>query len=393
MNSDFKSNIWKIYIFKFFVSLHFIGAVLIPFFTEWGSISFTQIMILQSWFMLCIFFLEIPTGTVADYLGRKHSMIFGILINIIGALVYVSMPNFYVFMFAEFLWAMAAALFSGADEAFTYDTLKKIKKTKQSKNIFARMHSSHLLGIMIGAIAGGFIASTFGLTAPMFLMVVPFTIALIVAMTLKEPKTRKKIESRRYINILKGGVKHFYRSKVLKILALDMIFIASIGYFIIWLYQPMLMQAGVDIAFFGLIHAAFVASQIIIMNNYSRFEKILGSKRRLIFLSALITGVMLIIGGLTTFVPMVIAVIILGGGFALSRRPLFISYMNKHIPSAKRATVLSSISMLRRFVLVAVNPIVGLLVDWSLNYTLIILGSAALIFAFISRVEEKHLID
>ncbi len=393
MAATLRANLWKIYLFKFFVSFHFIAGVLVPFFIDWGGINFTQIMILQSWFMLWIFLLEIPTGTVADYLGRKHSLVLACGVNTIAAFIYASMPNFYIFLLGEFLWAMSAALLSGADEAFVYDTLKKINETKKSKQIFGRIESFGLAGIMIGAPIGSFIADQFGLRAPMLLLIVPFSIAFLIALTFKEPKTTQKIESKRYINILKDGVKFFYRNRVLKILAIDMIFIASIAYFMIWLYQPMLKQAGINIAYFGIVHAAFVVSQILIINNYQRLEKIFGSKKRLIFFSAAITGVMFIIGGLTTFIPLVLLAIILSGGFGLSRRPLFVSYMNKYIPSPKRATVLSTISMIRRFALVIINPAVGLLVDWSLNYTLIILGVAAIVFSLISKVEESHLID
>jgi len=390
---SFKSNIWKMYIFRFFRSLHFIGGVIIPFFIEWGGLNFTQVMILQSWFMLWIFILEIPTGTVADYLGRKFSLVLSGLFNIIATLVYSSVPNFYVFLLGEFLWATSSALMSGADDAFVYDTLKKIGKSKNSKKIFGRIESFSLAGIMFGAPLGSIIAYNFGLRAPMLFMFIPFTIAFLIALTFKEPKTIKKIESKRYINILKTGIKFFYKNKILKILAVDMVFIAAISYFMIWFYQLMLKQAGVNIIYFGLIHATFVISQILIMNNYERLEKLFGSKKRLIFFSSMITGIMFIIGGLTTLIPFVLLSIIIGGGFGLSRGPLLSNYMNKYIPSPQRATVISTISMLRQFILAIVNPIVGLSVDWSLNYTLIILGTAALVFSFLSKVEESHLID
>ncbi|MFH2105430.1 MAG: MFS transporter, partial [Parcubacteria group bacterium] len=207
------------------------------------------------------------------------------------------------------------------------------------------------------------------------------------------PKTDKKIESMRYINVLKEGVKFFYRNRILKILALDFLVIDSIAFFVIWLYQPMLTQAGVNIIYFGIIHAVIVASEILFMNSYGRMEKWLGGKRRLIFASSVITGIAFIVGGLTKFIPLVVLVIALAGGFGLGRRPLFSSYLNKYIPSEKRATVLSSVSMLRKFTMVLMYPLVGLLVDQSLNYTLIILGIVAVIFSLVSRVREEHLVD
>ena len=393
MDSTLKRNLWKIYLFKFFLSLHFVGGILVPFFTDWGGINFTQIMILQSWFMFWTFILEIPTGVIADYFGRKQSLILAAGVNIIAALVYASVPNFYIFLLGEFLWAISTAFLSGADEAFTYDTLKKIGETNKSKKIFGKIESFSLAGIMISAPIGSFIAAQAGLRAPMLLMAIPFIIAFLISLTFREPITSKKIESSRYLNIFKDGIRFFYKNKILKILALDMIFVASVAHFMFWLYQPMLKQAGLSIAYFGIVHVFFVASEILIINNYEKIERIFGSKKRLIFFSSAITGIMFILGGLTTFLPLVLLVIIVGGGFGLSREPLFTSYINKYIPSSKRATVLSTISMLRRFVLVIVNPAVGFLTDWSLNYTLIILGIAAIIFSFTSKVEEKHLID
>jgi len=284
-------------------------------------------------------------------------------------------------------------LVSGSDEAFVYDTLKKAKETKRSKEVFAKLESFGLAGILTGAPLGSIIAAKLGLRMPMLLLVVPFTIAALVASTLREPKITKKAKQKKYITILKDGIRFFSKNKILQILTLDMVVILSVGYFMIWLYQPMLKQAGLGIAYFGIVHASFVISQILIINNYRNLENLLRSKKRLLFFTAFVTGIMFIIGGLTTYLPIVLLVIIVGGGFALSRRPLFISYMNKYIPSQKRATVLSTISMFRRLALVIANPIIGMLADWSLNCTLIILGVVALASSFISRIEEEHLID
>ena len=34
---SYKANIWKMYLFKFLISLHFVGGVLVPFFLDWGQ--------------------------------------------------------------------------------------------------------------------------------------------------------------------------------------------------------------------------------------------------------------------------------------------------------------------------------------------------------------------
>ncbi|MDD5178173.1 MAG: MFS transporter [Candidatus Nanoarchaeia archaeon] len=393
MGSNYKSNLWKIYLFKFLAGLHFFSAVLIPFFTDWGKISFTQIMILQSWFMMCVFILEVPTGAIADYIGRKYSLILAAVTGAAASIVYVSSPNFYIFMIAEFLFAISAALISGADEAFVYDTLKKIKQENLSKKIFGRIESFNLAGILIAAPIGSIIAVQFGLSVPMLLFAVPSVLAAIIGLTLNEPQTTKKIESKRYILILKSGINSLRNNKTLRILAVDAVVISALAYLLIWLYQPMLIKAGMGIGYFGIIHASFVISEILILNNFEKLERLLGSKKRLTFFSAMIVGIMYIIGGLTTFIPVVILIIIIAGGFGLTRGTLLSSYMNKYISSEERATTLSSISMLRRFLIAAINPLIGFMVDWSLGTTLIIIGVITIIFSLFSRIKEEHLID
>ena len=173
MQKGLRSTVWRYYAFVFLWNLHFFSAVLVPFFTDWGGISQVQIKILQSWFMFWIFVLEIPTGAVADYLGRKYSLALGALAVSFAALVYGSIPKFEIFLLAEFLFAMSAALMSGADKALLYDALKESDKEEESKNIFGKSHSIQLVSMLAAAPIGSLIASKFDLNYPMLFFAIP----------------------------------------------------------------------------------------------------------------------------------------------------------------------------------------------------------------------------
>jgi len=378
-------------LFHFFISFHLIGGVLVPFFMDWGGLTFSRVMILQSWFVLCVFLLEIPTGTVADYLGRKASVIIGIVVNIAAALLYSWIPNFYIFMMAEFLWAMANALFSGAEEALVYDSLKKIRRENTSKKVLGKFHSYNLLGLMVGAPIGSLIAKYMGLRYTMMLMFVPFSIALLISLTLKEPKIKHKKEN--YFRILVNGMKYFKNHRTLKILAFDKISIWVLSFMLVWMYQPLLQSLGLSIAFFGLVHAGIAGMEIVVSRNFDFFERIVGSKLGYLFFSSLIAGIGFIMLGSFNYLPLAIIMMVLVGGFGLTRKAIFSSYLNKHIESHNRATVLSTISMIEKLSSFLIYPIVGFMVDWSLNYSFIIIGSLILISAIVSRVEEGMLID
>ena len=392
---EYKKNINRLIAYTFFMGLHFVGGILVPFFTLWGQITFMQIMILQAWFMLCHFLWEIPAGTIADYFGRKHSLILASFINVGAVIVYTSIPNFFIFMIGEALWALAQALVSGANEALIYDTLKELKEVEKSKKIFGRIGSFNLLGLMISAPIGSIIAFYFGVRTPVILMAVPFFIAFLIAFSFKEPELKEEltIEKISYLKILKKGLKQVRDNKILKILAFDMIMIAAVSFMMVWLYQPMLTAYQVDIAFFGIFHAIFLAIQMIIMNNYERLEKLFRSKKGLLFASSLLTGIGFLMSGLIIFLPIAIIGMVITLGFGMSRSTLLINYMNKHIPSGERATILSTINMFQTLAYIMMYFLNGFLAEWSLNYTMIIFGIITIIFSFLSRVEEKHLID
>jgi MFS family permease len=389
--STYKDNLWKMYLLEFFRGLHFIGGVLVPFFTVWAGISLTQVFLLQSWFMMWVFLLEIPTGTIADRFGRKTSISLACFTAVIAPLVYASYPIFAVFLLGEFIWALGSALFSGANEALIYDTLKKIKQEKLSKKFFAKTRSMHLIALMIAAPIGSLIAQYIGLRETMLFLAAPMFVSFIVSLTLKEPPVIRKQE--KYLKILKDGVKFFTTHRVLKLLALDVVIIHALCWSIIWLYQPMLMQYGVKIVYFGIVHSLLVLSQIVVMNKYSWFEEKLSGKRRYIVFSSIIAGTMLILAGIANHVYIFMGAVIVLTGFGISRRPLFYSYMNKYIPSNKRATVMSTVSMLGTISIAITYPLIGRSAEWSLNYTMIMLGIVVILFSLISRVEESMLID
>jgi MFS family permease len=384
------------YLLRLLFWMHFISAVLVPFFTDWGGIKFSQILFLNAWFMFWNFLLEIPTGTVADFLGRKVSIILGCVVGVIGILVYVSYPNFYIFLTAEIIFAVAFTLISGADEALVYDSLNEMGQTELSKEVFSKMESLKLTGIVVGATAGGLIAKTCGLRMTLLLQAVPMAVAGIIALTLKEPPIAEEkpvLSFRAYRKLLASGIKYFMDNRVLKLLTLDMVFVNSTAWIIIWFYQPLLINARIDIVYFGVVHSFMAVAQIVIISNFIRIEKWLGTKKRLLFLGAFLTGLFYILLSATRFAPLVIPAIILCAGFGLSRGPLFSSYMNKYIPSDKRATILSTTSMLRTFAIVIVNIVAGFLADWSIPKTLLILGILTVVFAFLSKIKEEDLID
>lgn len=392
LKNNINNTIWRYYAFTFFKDLAFFSAVLVPFFTEWGGISLTQVQILQSWFMFWFFVLEIPTGAVADYIGRKHSVALGAVVVAIAALIYGSAPRFEIFLLGEFLFAAAMALMSGADEALLYDSLKEAGRENERKKIFGRANSFHLAGMLVAAPVGSFIASRLELNMPMIFSAIPYFLAGLVAWSIKEPAIRQvKSESKRYLDIVKKGFTFLKKHKVLKLLALDAIVVASSTYFIIWLYQPLLRSIGVGILYLGIVHAVLVLSEILVSSNFEKLTKLFGSDKKYLRASALIVVLSFMLVAAWPNMITISILVIFGGGFGLTRLPLMSVYMNKFIPSEQRATILSSISMFRRFGLVLLNPLIGFTADHSLRLAALVVGLLPLAIVMFSPIKQEML--
>lgn len=386
----YESNIWKMYIFRFLKQFFFVSGVLVPFFMDWGQISYMQIMILQFCFMGFIFILEVPTGAFADRFGRKASLAASGLILTIAALTYASTPNFYIFILAEFLFALSVAFFSGADQAMLYDSLKLMDREKEAKIVFGKAQSFATGALIIAAPIGSIIAATIGLRYTMMLVSVPAFMGFLLALTLKEPASDSDIKED-YLKVIKDGASYFRNHKVVKAMVADSISITVLSFMIIWTYQKVLLSLDVDIAYYGFVHAAMCVLQVIILNNFNSLERIFGSAGRYLKVSALITGIFMLMLAFSASAWLAVLCIVLVAGFGLTRETLYHSYMNHHIESKRRATVMSFVSMIQRGIIGITYVFVGLLDMISIQFVILMLGAIMLASRFFIRINDQHL--
>lgn len=361
------------------------AAVLVPFFTEWGGLGLSQVQFIQSWFLFWVFVLEIPTGAVADYWGRKHSMVLGAALFGVGMLIYGSEPLITRFLLAEFVLAAGVALLSGAGEALLYDSLKELGKESEAKKIMGRSNSVWLVGMLLSAPLGSYIGAQYGLNYPTLLTAIPFALAVIVGLSMREPRRwGRESESPSYTSIMREGISCLVKDRLLRRLAVNVVVVASAAYYIIWWYQPLLLDFGVRIEQLGWFHVATLLAQIAVSSHFEKLEKFFGSESNYLRYTALMTAIAFLLVGIWPNKLTIMGFLLVGGGFGLTRVEYATAIMNRHVESARRATVLSSISMLRRLVLVPLNPVLGVVADRSLSLALVLVGAAPLLLVLAS---------
>ncbi len=392
MERNYKSNIFKIYIFSFILGIHTVRGVYIPFMMIWGGLSFFQIMILQSYFTAMIVLLEIPSGAIADFLGRKIALLLSALSIACAALIYSIIPNFILFMLAETLWAFGSALMSGTSDAFVFFSLKSFGNEKNLSKTLGRSQTLNLIALTISAPIGSIIAYFISLQFTMTSLAFIYIGAFLVALTFKEPKmTTNNYTRENYWKIIISGFKELRKNKILRILALDWIPINVLIFFLFWTYQVYLGTINIPQLWFGFILAGMNIINAIFSSTIPLLLKSSKNKKRFLISINLINGIAFLLLGITTIIPLGIAIILTIVAFGYTRYLIFVDGINIQIASENRATVLSTINMFASLLRAIIYPIVGLLVEWSVFSVFIMTGVLILFFTIFTRSKSEYL--
>ena len=261
-----QKQIYLFYLYRGLIAASFSGAVLIPFFTDYGGLSLFQVYLLQTWFMVVFFLAEIPTGLVADRIGYKRSLQYASVFVTIGVLVYGLSGSLLGFVIAEAIYGIGAAFFSGADQAWLYEILSEKGREEEMRSIYGRSTSIKLVSILAGGLIGSYIAKHIGLAATMYLSAIPYGLSLIAASLLwKERRaTASTDEASIGIQSIIKTARKLQDNPTLKLFAINSVLLSTLGSIVIWLYQSILQDIGISIEYYGYFQAALLLPQGIV---------------------------------------------------------------------------------------------------------------------------------
>lgn len=384
-----KDQTWKIYVFQFLTSLSFVGGVLVPFFTDWAELSIFQMQLLQSWFAIWVFILEVPTGVIADRYGAKKSVIIGTLVGLLGAGLYGIVANFWIFLLSEFILAMAIALISGADQALAKQILRDQGQLDRVAKVQKQAKNFGLVGLLVSAPIGSWLGANFGLNFPLLAWAVAFGLSAVLVMSIKVGARVQVKETQRMREILSSGVGYLWRHKFTRRLVLNSLPIALAGYFVVWFWQIVALDLGASIVIIGWIYVGMMSIQLIVQQVQTNLGRL---TRGYALIVVLVTVAGFVAIGLLPNWWTLALFLVLAGGFGLTYKNIVLAEISQEIPeedSGQESTILSAVSMIVRLSIAMANPVVGFLADRSLSWTLVGLGLFVLTsLIFLPRKEQ-----
>ena len=359
----------KYLLFQSVRSLEFFSPVIVLFWLSHG-LNMTQVMLLQSIYSIGVLILEIPSGAVADYFGKRISLIIGSFIFGLGFILYGFGSSFLQFAIGELVVALGMSLISGVDSAFIHEHLKENDKENQFNAVEGKASSFMQVGRMISSVVGGFIGSVslgFSLIATGIASIAGSAVALTFT---KTSENLDRNENTNYIQIISESLSLIKNNKSLVWITVLYAFFQAILFSIIFLIQPYMLASGVPTEFFGVVFAGCNLLSAIVLFRVDSLQKLFGSKQNMYLIA--ITSVALVgLGSILSPVAIPLWAVIFTAmsvsRILINRQVLAI------IPSNRSATVLSFLNMSRRVVLAVLAPVVGIVSDvfgilWALRF-------------------------
>ena len=317
---------------------------------------------------------EVPTGIVADTVGRRASYLLGTLTLTASTLLYVLLWQvegpFWLWAIVSMLIGLGFTFFSGAVEAWLVDALTATGYTGALETVFGRGQIVTGVGMLSGSVAGGFVAEQISLGAPFVLRAAILLLMFAVAFRLMrdigftpEKGGRPLTEMRK---IASASIDYGLRVPAVKWLMVEALFIGGVGIYGFYALQPYLLELYGDPEAYLIagLSAAIVAGAQILGGVAAPWIRGLFRRRTsaLIATATLSTVTLGLLGVVESFWPVIGLVVVWAMLFAATM-PIRQTYMNGLIPSRQRATILSFDSMMSSTGGVWAQPVLGRAAD------------------------------
>ena len=193
---------------------------------------------------------EVPTGIVADTVGRRASYLLGTITLTVTTLLYVLLwemhAPFWEWAVVSMLLGLGFTFFSGAVEAWLVDALQATGFTGSLDSVFAKGQVVSGAAMLTGSVIGGYVAQVTSLGVPFVLrgavLVVMFVVAFAVMRDVGFTPRRGGRLTTEMRAIAGASIEHGWRVPSVKWIMLSSPFTAGVGFYVFYALQPYLLE-------------------------------------------------------------------------------------------------------------------------------------------------------
>jgi len=346
---------------------------------------------------------EVPTGVIADTMGRRVSYLLGALVLSASTLLYLAAwqihAPFWLWAFSSVLLGLGFTFFSGAVEAWLVDALKFSGFTGSLESVFAKGQIVGGIAMLGGSVAGGLIAQVTNLGVPYMLRAGVLAITFLIALEnmrdwgFTPQRSRKPLADMK--KILATSIELGLKNPPVRWVMLAAPFGMGVSFYAFYAMQPYLLQLYGDPGAYGVagLAAAIVAGAQIFGGLLVPLVRRLFARRTTVMaVNAVFGSLALALIGLTGNFWVAIGLLVVWGLMFAAIMPVRQAYMNGLIPSEQRATVLSFDSPMGSLGGVVIQPALGRVADAYSYGASYVVGAAFQLLAlpFILLARREH---
>jgi MFS family permease len=317
---------------------------------------------------------EVPTGIVADTVGRRFSYLLGTVTLTASTLLYVLLwqveAPFWQWALVSMLLGLGFTFFSGAVEAWLVDALTATGFTGELESVFGRGQVVGGVAMLTGSVAGGFIAQQTSLGVPFLLRGAVLAVMFVVAFRLMHDTGFTPVKGGRPLaemrKITSASIDYGWRVPAVKWLMVEALFTGGVGIYAFYALQPYLLELYGDPHAYqvaGLVAAIVAGAQIAGGLAAPRIRRLFHRRTSALISMAILSVLTLgLIGAFESFWA-VIGLICVWGLLFAATMPIRQTYINGLIPSQQRATILSFDSLMGSAGGVWTQPVLGRAAD------------------------------
>jgi len=399
---------YKFCLYGFLKNLRFFEPFLLLFFYSKG-ISFLQIGILYAIREIAINIFEIPSGIIADALGRRKTLASSFLVYIIAFIIFYLYSSFLLFAFAMLFYALGDAIRSGINKAMIVDYLKRTEQIGQKVKYYGHTRSWSQLGSALSSLAGGILYFfNENLNAIFLFSIIPYLVDFVNV--LSYPKyldeyERKHISAKDNIKFITNSFIQAFRKKEL----LHSLINSSIysGYYKAMkdFIQPFLKSLAIAIPIFlylsneekigiflGLTYFIIFLTNSILSRYSSKIESLFNSQAAFLNISLLVGVFIGLMSGIlmeyyNSFFAVILFVIVLS--IENSRKPSGVANITDNCDDNIHAGILSVQSQLASVFAASIMLLIGFFADlYSVGAGIILSSLVILLFYPLMKVKQ-----
>lgn len=317
---------------------------------------------------------EIPTGVVADAVGRKASYLLGTITLSVATglywLLWLWHAPFAGWAIVSVLLGLGFTFFSGAVEAWLVDALTFSGYDGNLEAVFGRGLVVTGIAMFAGSVLGGVIAEATNLGVPFLLragvLVIMFVFAFLVMRDLGFTPDRSHGPLRAVRQVLGASIEHGLRRRAVRYVILSAPFASGVGIYAFYAMQPYLLELWGDTSAYsiaGLAAAILSLSQVAGGVLATRIRGLFARRTTTVIGASVTSALVLVVLGLTSRFWLAIVLLVVWGFVFAVAGPVRQAYLNDMIPSKQRATVLSFDSLFGSLGGVVIQPTLGRAAD------------------------------